>query len=91
MKQEITIEKIGIFSVTSSGGRNYLYAGDKMIATCIYGDYAERFGGITGWLTRIKKRSDTRMEKARSQIIDLEDEIHELHALVSSIDTAISG
>lgn len=85
-----TVEDNGHFYVTSWSGRNFLYTYfDQRIAECVNGDYKERFGGLSGWLRHISKRSEKRLDKVEETLVSLEDEQDELNDLISRIGGAL--
>ena len=62
------------FQVGRWQGREFLFHNGKKIAQCINGDHDTRFGGITGWLEHIYKRTEKRRAKIASQISELQNE-----------------
>lgn len=64
-----------LFYISNRHANNYLYDGaGNAIATCIGGDYKEKFGDIHGWLKNILKREDTRLQKITDTILQLQTE-----------------
>jgi len=84
------VEDNGHFYVTRWQGRNFLYTYfDQRIAECVNGDYYERFGGLSGWLRHILKRSQKRLDKVEDTIEQLEDEQDYLNDLVHRIGAIV--
>jgi len=82
---EDVIETLGHFTVTEEHGRNYLYHERTRIAQCVNGDYDSRFGGISGWIRHIERRSVNRLSKIDDQLSQLYNEQLEIKHILESI------